>query len=100
MATIIKGINNNVADYATSLANSMTTNSTIASELVQTFLLIAQNLGISVMDFIESVENAGTLQQQSVYLATYINSVRPRNALFGAIGTNIPPTFISREIGA
>jgi len=87
-------------DYSRAYAESQSSNPTVVSELVQAYNLIAQNLGISVFQFLQQLKNQGTDQQQAIYLATQLNSVRPRSALIGVAPILTTPKFISREIAA
>lgn len=100
MATIKTGIERNSFDYATAYASSQSTNATIVSELVAAYNLIASNQGISVYQFLQSLENQGSAQQQAVYLTAQLNNVRPRNALIGVAPIQNTPVFITREIAA
>ena len=103
MATIktkTTSIERNAYDYATAFAETQSSNSTIVSELVQAYILIAQNLGLTVYQFIQQLESQGTSQQQALYLAAQLNSVRPRNALLGVAPNSATPIFIAREIAA
>jgi hypothetical protein len=96
----ISGVEPNAYDYAVAYAKSQTDNSVVAEELAQAYSLISKSLGISVLQFLQLVKSKGTEQQQAYFLATYMNNVRPKNALFGVSYTNNTPSFISREIGA
>ena len=103
MATIKSSntaIERNSFDYARSFAETQSSNPTVVSELEQAYLLISQNLGISVFDFLQILESKGTSQQQAVYLCAQLNSTRPRNALLGIAPNLNTPNFISREIAA
>ena len=87
-------------DYARAFAQSQSTNPTVAAELEQSYVLISENLGISVFDFLQLLQSKGDTQQQAIYLAAQLNSIRPRNALLG-VGPNLmTPVFVQREIGA
>ncbi len=103
MATV-KTSNNSIErnsyDYARAFAESQSTNPLVVSELEQSYILISNNLGISVYDFIQLLESKGNTQQQAVFLAAQLNSVRPRNALLGVAPNISVPMFISREIAA
>lgn len=69
-------IERNNFDYGRSFAETQSTNPTVVAELEQAYVLISQNLGISVFDFIQILESKGDTQQQAVYLAAQLNSVR------------------------
>lgn len=94
------GIERNNYDYALAFAQTQSNNQTIVQQLVQAYTLIAQNLGISVYQFIQQLQNQGTSTQQAIYLASQLNSVRPRNSLLGVGQNQNTPAFISREIAA
>jgi len=85
-------------DYSRAFAESQSSNPTVISELIQAYNLIAQNLGISVFQFIQNIKSQGNDQQQAIYLATNLNSVRAKNALIGVAPIKSTPPFISREI--
>ena len=87
-------------DYGRAYAETQSTNSTIVDELEQAYVLISQNLGISVFQFIQLLQQQGTTTQQAVYLAAQLNNVRPRNALLGLPPNLNTPNFVSREIAA
>jgi hypothetical protein len=93
-------IERNSFDYARSFAESQSSNPTVVAELEQSYVLIAQNLGVSVFDFLQILQSKGTTQQQAVYLAAQLNSVRPRNALLGVSPGLSTPAFVLREIAA
>jgi hypothetical protein len=93
-------IERNSFDYARSFAESQSSNPTVVAELEQAYVLISQNLGISAFDFIQVLKSKGDTQEQAVYLAAQLNSVRPRNALLGVSPNQTTPLFISREIAA
>lgn len=93
-------IERNSYDYARSFAETQSNNNTIINELVQAYILISQNLGISVFQFLQILESKGNTREQSIYLATQLNSVRPRNSLLGVNSNQTTPEFISREIAA
>jgi hypothetical protein len=95
-----KAIERNSFDYARAFAETQSTNPTVVSELEQSYVLIANNLGISVFDFIQLLESKGDTAQQAVFLAAQLNSVRPRNALLGVAPNTTTPAFVSREIAA
>lgn len=96
--TTVTGINGNSYDAVRAYAMSQTDVSQIVDELVQSYIAIAQTLGITPTQFIEKVESMGGTQEQQIYLASYLNATRVRNALLGV--TNVPttPEFILREI--
>ena len=98
--TILSGIERNSFDYAQAFAQTQSSNPLVISELVQTYTLIAQNLGISVYQFLQTLQNIGDAQQQALYFAAQLNNVRPRNALIGVAPSSSTPTFITREIAA
>jgi hypothetical protein len=98
--TTSTSIERNSFDYARAYAESQSTNPTVVAELEQACVLIAQNLGISMFEFIQLMQQQGTSQQQALYLAAQLNSVRPRNALLGLPPNLNTPNFISREIAA
>jgi len=93
-------IERNSFDYGRAFAESQSNNPTVIAELEQAYVLIAQNLGISVFDFIQLLESKGDTQEQAIWFAAQLNSVRPRNALLGVAPNQITPVFISREIAA
>ena len=100
MATAQMAIERNGFDYGRAYAESQSNNPTVVSELEQSYVLIAQNLGVSVFEFIQLLQQQGTTIQQALYLAAQLNSVRPRNALLGLPPNLTTPNFISREIAA
>ena len=87
-------------DYGRAYAESQSSNPTIVSELEQAYLLISQNLGISVFELIQLLQQQGTSKQQATWVCAQLNSVRPRNALLGLPPNSSTPNFILREIGA
>ena len=97
---IVPGVERNNYDYIQAYAKTQSTNPIIVAELVQAYILISQNLGLSGYAFIKQVESQGTTQQQLIYLAAQLNSVRPRNALIGVAPVFNTPTFVAREITA
>ena len=84
-------VERNGYDYARAYAESQSSNPTVINELIQAYTLISQNLGISVFQFIQKVQNQGTDQQQAIYLATQLNSCRPKNSLIGVAPIQITP---------
>lgn len=100
MSTTITSIERDNFDYASAFANTQSSNPTIVAELTQAYTLIAQNLGISVFDFLQILQNKGNSQEQAVYLVAQLNSVRPRNALLGVMPNLNTSSFIQREIAA
>ena len=101
MATIIKTTSSNIErnnfDYVRAFAETQTNEPVLVNELVQAYILIAQNLGITPYAFIQTLENR---TDNGVYLATQLNSVRVRNSLLGVNLNLNTPYFIAREIGA
>ncbi len=100
LESILGNVERNSFDYATAYARTQSNNSTIISELVQAYTLIAKNQGISVFQFLQTLQNQGSPKQQALYLASQLNNVRPRNALLGIAPSTNTPDFISREIAA
>jgi len=100
MATINIGIERNSFDYIRAYAEAQSSDSVIVDELIQAYVLISKNLGISPYQLVQQLQNQGNPRQQSLYLAAQMNSVRAQNALLGLTPNNTTPLFISREIGA
>lgn len=94
------GIERNSFDYIQAYASLQCSNPTVVSELVAMYVLIANNLGITPFEFITQVKNQGNSQQQAIYIAAQMNSVRVRNALIGVAINKTTPEFINREIAA
>lgn len=93
-------VERNNFDYARAFAETQSSNQIVVNELIQAYTLIAQNLGITPFQFIQQLQQQGDSNQQAVYLAAQLNSVRPRNALIGVAPNNSTPLFIAREIAA
>lgn len=94
------GLDGNSYDYVNAYAASRVSDPTLIAELVQTYVIISQSLGITPVQFIQQVQAQGSSQAQDIYLAGYLNSVRVRNALLG-VGNGLgTPNFIQREIVA
>lgn len=93
-------ISGNTFDAVRAYAASQTSVPELVDELVQTYILVAQKLGITAVQFIQQIQEQGTTQAQQIYLASYLNSVRLRNALLGVSNNPGPPYFIQREIVA
>ncbi|VVC05198.1 Uncharacterised protein [uncultured archaeon] len=91
-------IERNNFDYLRAYAESQSSVTSIVQELIDAYALISQNLGISGFQFIQTLKSKGTAQQQTIYLAAQLNSVRPKNALLGIASNQEPPEFVSREI--
>ncbi len=92
------GINSNAYDYAVAYAKSRSDDPIIQTELVATYITIAQSLGVSINQFISMVQAQGNTYEQDLYLTNYLNTVRVRNALLG-VGRNVgTPGYIAREI--
>ena len=103
MATIktkSKYIERNNYDYVRAYAETQSSNPTIVDELIQAYVLIAQNLNISPLEFIQRVESQGNNLQQALYLASQLNTVRPRNSYLGVSGSQNIPLYVAREISA
>jgi hypothetical protein len=102
--TIIKtnstAVERNNYDYIRAYAEMQTNNATLVDELVTSYVLIAKNLGITPQMFIETIKNQTGVLNQANYLASQLNSVRPRNAYLGVGGDVSTPTFIMQEIAA
>jgi hypothetical protein len=90
-------IERNNFDYCRAYAESQSSNPIIIEELIQSYVLIAQNLGITPSAFIQQMKEQS---QPDIYLAAQLNSIRPRNSLLGVIPNNGTPIFIAREISA
>lgn len=88
-------IERNNYDYVQAYAETQSSNSVIVEELVQSYVLIAQNMGITPASLIQQIENG---IMSPIMLAAQLNSVRPRNALIGVAPTQDTPIFIAREI--
>jgi len=103
MATLkIKSTNveRNNYDYVRAYAETQSSNSTIVDELIQAYVLVAQNLNITPLQFIQLVESKGNTVEQAQYLAQQLNSVRVRSAYLGVRLNQNTPVFIAREIAA
>jgi len=91
-------IERNNFDYLQSYAETQSSNPTIVSELIQAYVLISQNLGVSPVDFLKILESTGDDIQQGLYLAQQMNLVRPRNAYLGVDVNQKTPIYVAREI--
>lgn len=91
-------ISGNNYDAVRAYAASQSSVPEIINELVSTYIQVAQTLGITPVQFIQTVEQQGSTQAQQIYLSAYLNSVRQRNALLGVANTPGAPYFIQREI--
>ncbi len=92
------GVEKNSFDYARAFAETQCSNSTVVEELVQAYTLIAKNMGISVYQFVQLLQNKGDSKEQALYLAAQLNNIRVRSALLGVSPILNSPNFISREI--
>lgn len=70
----------------------------IVDELIEAYVAIALSLNITPVQFIQLVESQGSSQQQDIYLASALNSIRVKNALLGIGLAKQTPNFIIREI--
>ena len=93
-----QGLDGNSFDYVRAYAANRLSDPILIDELVQSYVLIAQSLGISPVQFIQQVIAQGSSQAQDIYLAGYLNSIRVRNALLGVGNQMNTPPFIQREI--
>jgi hypothetical protein len=103
MATLkIKSTNveRNNFDYVRAFAESQSSNPTIVNELIQAYVLVAQNLNITPLQFIQLVESKGNDVEQAQFLCQQLNLVRARNAYLGVTLNQNTPVFIAREIAA
>jgi len=90
--------NANVYDYIRAFALARASDPVIVDALVETYTMIAQGLGISPIQFVQRVQAQGNTFDQDLYLATYMNTVRAKNALIGVAGGRGTPYFVAREI--
>jgi hypothetical protein len=90
-------IERNNFDYVQAYAESQSSNAVVVSELVQMYVLIAQNMSITPAALIQQIKS-GTISP--IMLAAQLNSVRTRNALIGVASNQGTPVFIAREIAA
>ena len=103
MATLkIKSTNveRNNYDYVRAFAESQSSNPTIVDELIQAYVLVAQNLNMTPLQFIQTIESKGNSVDQAQYFSQQLNLVRPRNAYLGVTLNQNTPVFIAREIAA
>jgi hypothetical protein len=93
-------VESNNFDYVRAFANTQSSNPIIVAELIQAYILIAQNQNITPIVFINNLQNQNLSNQELIFLAASLNSVRPRNALIGIAGQQNTPVFVLREISA
>lgn len=85
-------------DAIRSFAISRASDPIIIPELIQAYTSIATTMNISPAEFVALVQGQGNTQQQDIYLASLLNTVRVRNAVIGVGLNKTTPSFVAREI--
>ncbi len=85
-------------DTIQAFAMTRATDPIIVPELIQAYTAIATSLNITTTDLISLIQGQGNTQQQDIFLASLLNTVRVKNAVLGVGLNKQTPVFVAREI--
>ena len=90
----------NQYDILKNLVQSKVEDPALIDEYVGAYALIANNLNITITQFVELLRSQGTAAEQDIFLAAYMNQTRVANAKIGVLLNLNTPEHIRREIRA
>lgn len=94
------GLDANSYEILKNLVQERLEDKVLIDEYVGAYAQVANNLNMTINDFVALLRTQGSLVEQDIFLAGYLNQTRVANAKIGVILNLNTPQHILREIRA